>query len=192
VNEELFKQVETELRKRYYGWEGSKHFEGTSGRLLKMLGDFCWTNEQVKEGIKDCFSDRAKYVDTYDEMLVESPIKVWTLCPHHLLPCELRVSIGYVPRNQVLGLSKFARLAVVMGRRPTIQEMYSRELADAILKELEPKGVGVLVVGKHGCMRCRGVGQDASVISSTLRGVMMDRPEVRAEFLALVNRGGSD
>ena len=186
--EEVFKQIETSLRKRYYGWDGAKQFEGTGGRLLRMLDEFCWTSKQIKEELDKCF--KAAYVDSYDELLVKGPITVWTLCPHHLLPCQFKVFIGYVPHEMVLGLSKFSRVADILSRRPVIQEMYSREVADLIMEKLKPQGVGVFVVGQHGCMRARGVRQEASVTTSVLIGVLRDKLEVRQEFLAIV-RGGN-
>ena len=156
--EELFTELEKKLRRRYYGWAGGKQFDGTGHRLARAFEEFCWTNERVEKELKMCFD--AAYVDSYDELLVEGPIEVWTLCPHHLLPCRFTVYIGYMPSELVLGLSKFSRVAVILGKRPVIQEMYSRELADVIQARLKPEGVGVFVVGEHGCMRARGVHQD--------------------------------
>ena len=184
----LLEQLEVALRKRYYGWEGAKQFEGTADRLTRMMDEFLWTSEKIKEELDKCFE--AILVDTYDEMLISGPTKVWTLCPHHLLPCCFTVYIGYVPDKQVLGLSKFSRIAVILGRRPVIQEMYSRELADVLWTKLEPKGIGVYVVGEHGCMTARGVHQEGKVTTSVLKGTIMDKPESRAEFLSIV-RGGN-
>lgn len=186
--EEVCDQIETLLRRRYYGWEGAKQFEGTGHRLLRMLDELCWTNERIDEESNRCFE--AAYVESYDELLVAGPTEVCTLCPHHLLPCRFTVYIGYVPNELVLGLSKFSRLAVVLGKRPVIQEAYSRELVDAIWEKLKPKGVGVFVVGEHGCIRFRGVHQHANVTTSVLRGVIENRPEDRAEFYSIV-RGGN-
>jgi len=120
----------------------------------------------------------------YDEMLVTGPIEVWVLCPHHLLPCQLMVTIGYVPNGKVLGLSKFSRIAVTVGKRPIMQEQYSTELADELNSRLQPKGVAIYVVGHHDCMRSRGVKQDAPVVTSIIKGVFEEAP-VRGEFLAI-------
>jgi len=185
--EEVFTQIEEGLRKRYYKWDGQKQFEGTAARLLKVFEEMCRTPKSIDEELKTHFA--AAYTDSYDELLVEGPIKVWTLCPHHLMPCKFSVHIGYIPDKRVLGLSKLTRVAVLLGKRPVIQEMYSKELARAILLHLKPKGVGVFVVGEHGCMRARGVGQDASVTTSVLSGTM-EHPERRAEFMSIV-RGGN-
>lgn len=185
--EELFSELEKRLRKRYYGWPGQKQFDGTGNRLVRAFDEFCWTNDKIQKELNKCFEP--PFVDGYDEMLVEGPIEVWTLCPHHLLPCRFTVYVGYVPDELILGLSKFARVAVILGKRPVIQEMYSRELVDVINERLKPKGVGVFVIGNHGCMESRGIQQHAEVTTSVLKGVIENRPEDRAEFYAVVRKG---
>lgn len=180
--ENLFQELEKKLRRRYYGWNGAKQFEGTSSRLLRAFDEFCWTNDHIQKEL-DNFTT---FVDNFDEMLVEGPIEVYTLCPHHLLPCSFTVYVGYVPDELIPGLSKIARAAITLGKRPVIQEMYSRELAQVVEDKLKPKGVGVFVIGQHGCMQARGIQQHANVTTSVLKGVIKDRPEARAEFLAIV------
>ncbi len=182
--EEAYEVIENFLKKRYYGWEGRGQFDGTAERLVRSLHEFCWTPQAIKEEVDKAFKSEFDYA--VDEMLVEGPIDVWTLCPHHLLPCRLIVYIGYIPSGQVLGLSKFARVAVALGKRPVIQEMYTRELADAIDTCLKPKGVGVFVVGQHACMQARGIKQQANVTTAVLLGAIRDKLETRAEFYSLV------
>lgn len=184
MEEELFGELEKRLRRRYYGWQGGKQFEGTGARLARAFDEFCWTNERIQKTVDGCF--QADLVDSYDEMLVEGPIEAWTLCPHHLLPCKFTVYVGYIPDELVLGLSKFARIAVALGKHPVIQEMYSRELAGVIEERLKPRGVGVFVTGNHGCMEARGVQQHANVTTSVLKGVIKYESEARAEFLSIV------
>lgn len=183
---DLFDQVEAELQRKYYGWAGKEQFKGTGDRLRRAAEEFCWPSKKIDEEVEKCFT--AAFVDKYDEMLVSGPTSVQTLCPHHLMPCHLEVYIGYVPDQQVLGLSKFSRIAVLLGKRPVLQEMYSREIADVIMKKLKPLGVGVYVVGEHGCMKSRGILQDVPVSTSHLLGVIKDKPEARAEFFAQVKR----
>lgn len=181
MEETIFNTLETDLRKKYYGWAGAEQFKGTGDRLRRAFDEFCWPSSRIEEEIQKAL--KSEFDFDIDEMLVEGPIDVWTLCPHHLLPCHFTVYIGYIPTGQVLGLSKFARVAVALGKRPVIQEMYTKELADIINTSLKPKGVGVRVIGQHGCMQSRGIKQQASVTTAVLYGVMKDRPEARAEFL---------
>ena len=171
-----------ELMKLYPTWEGKEQFKGTPGRLVRMYQDFCWEQERIEEELSKQFK---VFENGYNEMLVVKDISIWTLCPHHLLPCHLKVSIGYIPAGKVLGLSKFARIAEILSKRPTMQEAYSTELADLLMEKLQPKGVAVYVVGSHGCMTARGVRQHSDVVTSVLRGSFLKEGPTRNEFLAV-------
>lgn len=183
---EAYNAIEGYLKKKYYGWDGRGQFSGTAERLVRSLQEFCWDSKDIDAEIKKALKSEFDY--DISEMLLEGPLDVWTLCPHHLLPCHFEVYVGYIPSGQVLGLSKFARIAVALGRRPVIQEMYTKELADIIRDGLNPVGVGVSVIGQHGCMQSRGVKQQANVTTSVLYGAIKDKPEARAEFYSLVER----
>jgi len=171
------------LQERYQGWEGSEQFKGTPDRLVRMYEEFCWTPEEISSQLDQAL--QRAFEHPYNEMLVVRDIDVWTLCPHHLLPCNFKVTIGYVPDGYVLGLSKFARVATVLGKRPIMQEEYSGELADILMEKLKLMGVAVYIVGSHGCMSARGIRQHSEVVTSILRGVFETQPETRAEFMAL-------
>jgi len=166
-----------------------KQLKDTPGRLARMYSEFCWNPDDIEEEISKQFR---VFEDRFDEMLVTGPIVVWTLCPHHLLPVRLNIWVGYVPNGKVLGLSKFARIAIVMGKKPTMQETYTNELADLLLGRLQPKGVGVYAIGMHGCMTSRGVRQVSSIVTSSLRGCFLKEPATRAEFLSIVKEGSSN
>ena len=172
-----------ELTKTYKGWEGVSQFKNTPNRLVRMYSDFCWSPSRIKDELDKHFK---VYPNSYDEMLVTGPMEVWVLCPHHLLPVKLECWIGYVPDGGVLGLSKFARISRIMGKRPIMQEQYSTELTDELDRRLSPKGLGVVVVGTHGCMVSRGVEQDSKVVTSCLRGCILDKPQTREEFYSVV------
>ena len=120
------------------------------------------------------------------QLIVIRDVEVVSLCPHHLLPVEYSVSIGYLPAgDEVLGLSKVPRVARLLGLQPTLQESYGNELADVLCKHGNLEGCGVQVVGSHACMRCRGVQTAAQVVTSALRGVFLDDAGPRDEFLRL-------
>jgi GTP cyclohydrolase I len=186
---EAFDQIEKHLTDYYNGWEGSKQFEGTASRLKRMYAEMCWPSKRIEEELAKAF--KAVYPHDYDEMLIHGPTSVWTLCPHHLVPCNFEVHIGYVPNGGVLGLSKFSRIAVALGKRPVMQEQYSKEVARVITEGLKPRGVGVYIVGTHGCMGCRGVLQDVRVKTSVVTGVFDTESKTREEFYDIVlgNRG---
>lgn len=177
------------LTKMCGDWEGTKQFDGTPARLARMYSELCWSPEKIKHELDSQFR---VFSSSYDEMVVEGPIVVWTLCPHHLLPCLFEVTIGYVPtiagedgHRNVLGLSKLARVADILGRRPVMQEEYTTELAGEFESRLAPKGVAVHVKGHHGCMQARGVKQNAPVVTAVIRGDFKNAT-TRAEFYSIV------
>ncbi len=181
---DIYQRIEDLMVERYQGWDGARQFEGTGGRLKRMVDELCWPSSRIEEELVEHF--KAVFDDRYNEMLVSGPTSVWTLCPHHLVPCNFQVFIGYIPNGKVLGLSKFSRIAITVGRTPIMQEQYSRELADALMSYLKPDGVGIYVTGKHGCMGCRGVTQDINVVTTVLRGSFLKEPSVKEEFLGTV------
>ena len=183
----ISEDIEKFLMVRYEGWEGKEQFSGTADRLVRMVEELCWPMERIAEECERYF--KSTFKDSYDEMLVEGPITAWTLCPHHLLPCRFTVFVGYTPKGHVIGLSKFSRLAVVMAKRPIMQESYSRELAELIQTKLKPSGVGVYVIGSHGCMKARGIlQQETDVSTSVLLGAFKDDASTRKEFFDIVGR----
>lgn len=160
------------------------NFEETPQRVVKMLKHF-FRNEQ-KEVIANI--SRKVFPSDNDQLVIVKDIECFGMCPHHLLPVVYNVAIGYVPKGKVLGLSKLARLAIAVCSFPKLQEDITREITDELEKMLETLGVMVVMKGKHGCMRCRGVEMDASAITSDCRGVLRTKPAARMEFLELLNQ----
>jgi GTP cyclohydrolase I len=122
------------------------------------------------------------------DMIILRGHKVIAICPHHLQPVEIKCYIGYVPHKKVLGLSKLARVVEEQLTRPQTQEELAEAVAEALDLRLEPKGVGVVLAGVHGCMRFRGVHTDGDVITSVMRGVLLLNASARSEFLQLIGR----
>ena len=175
-------QLVSHLKELYKDWSGVSQFQDTDLRLVKLYEELCWSPTKIEEELKKCLKT---FDDSYSEMLVTGPTEVWILCPHHLMPCKLKVTIGYLPHKAVLGLSKFSRVAIIMGKRPIMQESYSEELSEWLDYNLRPEGTAVYVSGTHGCMQVRGVRQNAEVVTSVLKGDFLKKPEVRAEFYAI-------
>ena len=125
--------------------------------------------------------------ESFKEMVVTSRIRFDALCEHHFLPFTGYAAIGIIPKGKVYGLSKTARLMELFCKRPTMQERLTSEIADALFDLLQPKGLGVVLYETmHSCMSLRGVrSHEATTTTSALRGVMMNEPETRAEFLTL-------
>jgi GTP cyclohydrolase I len=132
----------------------------------------------------------------YDELVVVTDISFTSLCEHHLLPFSGVAHVGYLPGDRIVGLSKLARLVEHRSRRLQVQERLTVEIADWLEESLQPKGVGVVLEARHGCMAVRGVRQpDAVTTTSALRGRVREDGRTRQEFLGLIGgarprRGG--
>ncbi len=123
----------------------------------------------------------------YDQMVVLREVRFQSLCEHHMLPFMGTASVGYLPRDRVVGLSKLARLVRCYAHRLQVQERMTTEIAEAIAKHLECLGVGVVVRARHSCMGHRGIRQpDAEMVTSAMLGVFRDNSGTRAEFLELI------
>ncbi len=125
------------------------------------------------------------------EMVVVKGIEFYSLCEHHMLPFFGKAAIGYIPGKKVLGLSKFARVVDVFARRLQLQERMTSQIADALVKVLDPLGVAVVTEASHMCMMMRGVEKQGSTTrTSAMRGTFRDDARTRQEFLqALDDRG---
>ncbi len=125
--------------------------------------------------------------DQTDEMVICKNIAFTSHCEHHMIPFVGVVHIGYLPDRKVVGLSKLARLVEVFGRRFQIQEKMGSQIADTLMKELAPLGVGVIIEAKHMCMSARGVkNQKSSMKTSAMRGRFKSQIQTRNEFLELI------
>jgi GTP cyclohydrolase IA len=124
----------------------------------------------------------------YDEMIVVRDIEVYSTCEHHLVPFSGVAHIGYIPnvKGQVTGLSKLARLVDVYARRPQVQERMTGQIADALMQNLDPRGVVVVIEAEHLCMTMRGVRKPgAKTVTSAVRGTFLDNV-TRAEAMSLI------
>ncbi|WP_417508436.1 GTP cyclohydrolase I FolE [Microbacterium sp.] len=125
----------------------------------------------------------------YDEMVIVREIPVRSICEHHLLPFTGRATIGYLPGERIVGLSKLARVAEHFACRPQTQERLTKQIAQWLQDHLSPQGVGVVIEAEHSCMTLRGAhATGASTRTSTLLGQLREDPESRAEFLSLADR----
>jgi GTP cyclohydrolase I len=122
----------------------------------------------------------------YDELVVAREIPFHSLCEHHLLPFVGVAHVAYLPSERILGLSKLARVVDYFARSLQVQERLTTQVADWLQRELEPKGVGVVIEAEHMCMSLRGIQKPgAKTVTSALRGLVRDDGRTRQEFLAL-------
>ena len=131
----------------------------------------------------------ALFTVDYSEMVIVKDIDFYSLCEHHLLPFFGKCHVAYIPRTQVIGLSKMARLVDVFSRRLQVQERLTNEIAGTIQEAVDPLGVAVVMEGTHLCMAMRGVEkQHSSAVTSAMLGTFRDDARTRTEFLTLVRR----
>ena len=158
----------------------------TPMRVARAWREWCSGYGTDPKDVLKCFEDGAEKVD---EMVVVRDLPLYSHCEHHLAPFFGVAHIGYVPNGKIIGLSKAARLLNVFAKRLQVQERLTNQVADALAEFMQPKGVGVVVECRHMCMESRGVRTVGSTtVTSAMRGVLMSKPEARAELMALVRR----
>lgn len=142
------------------------------------------------KGYEDSIQNAVKtgiFNENSDEMVLIKDIDIFSLCEHHLVPFIGKVSIGYLPKGKVLGLSKLARIVEIYSRRLQVQERLTKEIARAVEKAIAPAGVGVVVEASHLCMVMRGVQKvNSKTVTSCMLGSFREDPKTRSEFLELI------
>ena len=127
--------------------------------------------------------------EDHDELVLVKDIALYSTCEHHLVPFHGVAHIGYIPGadGRVTGLSKLARLVEVYARRPQVQERMTKQIADALMSALQPRGVIVVVEAEHLCMAMRGVQKaGVSTITTQFRGAFRNDANEQVRFLTLV------
>lgn len=124
----------------------------------------------------------------HDEIVLLKDIPLYSVCEHHLLPFVGKAHVAYIPSgNKVTGLSKLARVVDVLSKRLQVQERLTTDIAEIIMKKLNPKGVLVIIEAEHLCMSMRGVKKPGVLtITSAVRGVFRKNEKTRAEALTLI------
>lgn len=154
-------------------------------RVAKAM-DFLTSGHRatVEDVVQDAIFD-----DDCEEMVIVKDIEFYSLCEHHLLPFFGRAHVGYLPNGKIIGLSKVARVVDVFARRFQVQERLTSQIADALMKTLGAKGVGVVLEASHFCMMMRGVQkQNSMTITSAMEGTFRSDARTRAEFMELIRR----
>ena len=129
----------------------------------------------------------------HDEMILVRDIELYSTCEHHLVPFFGRAHVAYIPneKGQITGLSKLARLVDIYARRPQVQERMTSQIADALVRVLEPRGALVVIEAEHLCMSMRGVRKPgAKTVTSAVRGIIRDSATTRAEAMSLLLHRG--
>ena len=175
--------------------------------ILEGIGDdparagVAQTPERVADMYAEIFAGVGREADElitvvqgadHDEMVMVRDIPLASVCEHHLIPFIGRAHVAYIPAKdgRITGLSKIARVVDLLSKRPQVQERLTTEIANALERALDPRGVFVLIEAEHLCMTMRGVRKPgAQTVTSAVRGLFRSDARTRAEALELVGRG---
>ena len=139
------------------------------------------SNEKIAEENSKSFDIES------NDLVTELHIPCYSMCEHHLLPMKLDISIGYLPKGKVLGLSKMARIADAVCRRPQLQERIGHDIADIMMKATDSEDVIVVISGEHYCMTMRGVKKPGTYTrTAAMRGKFDTDHALRQEFYNLI------
>lgn len=155
----------------------------TPARVARMYGELFAGLWQTPEDVLTTTFDLG-----HDEMVLVRDIEVYSQCEHHLVPFFGAAHVGYIPSEdgRITGLSKLARLVDVFAKRPQVQERLTTQVADSLVRLLEPRGAIVVIECEHLCMSMRGVRKPgAKTVTSAVRGQLRD-PATRAEAMSLI------
>jgi GTP cyclohydrolase IA len=157
------------------------------------------TPERIAKFYEEVFSgldqDPEKEISIFhneenEEMIMVRDIPFYSMCEHHLVPFIGRAHIVYIPKKgHITGLSKLVKVLEVLAKRPQVQERLTSQVADTLMKTIDPHGVLVIIEAEHLCMSMRGVKKPGAVATtSAVRGVFMKNPTTRAEALSLLGK----
>jgi GTP cyclohydrolase IA len=160
--------------------------QDTARRVAKMYLNEVFRGRYVKQPSVTEFPN----VEHLNELMIVGPVTVRSACSHHLCPIIGKLWIGIMPNehSNLIGLSKYARLAEWIMSRPQIQEEAVTQVADLLNDKMQPDGLAIVMEADHFCMQWRGVkDMDSKMINSVMRGSFLKDASLRREFLALVN-----
>jgi GTP cyclohydrolase I len=133
--------------------------------------------------------NEAVFTVDYQDMVIVRDIEFYSMCEHHLLPFIGRAHVAYIPRGEVIGLSKIPRIVDLFARRLQVQERMTHQIAEFLEAAIHPEGVAVVVEGLHLCSKIRGVKKaNARMITSTMLGCFRENKTTRKEFLDHIAR----
>ena len=200
----LYKEMHSELDSQTAP-DSPDAIEGYVREILKHMGEdpdregllktpyrvaraFEYLTKGYQQNPKTVINDAIFTEEDYSEMIVVKDIDFFSMCEHHILPFFGRANVAYIPNKRIVGISKVARLVDVFARRLQVQERITTQVANTLMEELNPLGVGVIITAEHLCMRMRGVEKQNSIVTtSATLGAFRTNQETREEFITLVN-----
>ena len=162
--------------------------EGLLKTPYRVARAFEYLTKGYQQDPKEVINGAIFTEEDYSEMIVVKDIDFFSMCEHHILPFFGRANVAYIPDKRIVGISKIARLVDVYARRLQVQERITTQVANTLMEELNPLGVGVIITAEHLCMRMRGVEKQNSIVTtSATLGAFRTHQETREEFITLVN-----
>ena len=180
-----------------------KKIEDNTRNLLELLGEdpkreglintpkrvakaWDFLTKGYNENLDDLINNAIFEGESKDMVIVKN-IEFYSLCEHHMIPFYGKAHIGYIPNGKIIGLSKLARITDLFAQRLQVQERLTNQIAKCLQDVLNPKGVAVVLEGKHFCMLSRGVQKQNSIAtSSSMLGIFREKESTRNEFLKLI------
>ncbi|MEP7029135.1 MAG: GTP cyclohydrolase I FolE [Candidatus Eisenbacteria bacterium] len=156
---------------------------GTPARVAELWADLFAGHDPTRAHELTPFPNP----DRGDSLVLAARLPFHAMCAHHLLPFFGRAHVGFLPADRLVGFGAIARLVDDVARKPTLQEQMGTEIADALEQALAPRGVAVLIEGRHLCMEMRGARRRARMESTIWRGAFSTDESRRMEFLARVS-----
>jgi GTP cyclohydrolase I len=185
---EAFKNAVADLLASRGYDSGDENFKDTPRRVWLVLDEFIQPKQTVLKRAREIL-EKAAFPSTYYGIVLLDNIKVYSLCPHHLLPVEMRVAFAYIPGGKVVGLSKIPRFLKELGKCLMLQEDYTDIALDTFTDVVKAGGAMIVVEGIHFCMRMRGVGEQESTVQTLgIRG-LFERQKVKMEVLSRLSLG---
>ncbi len=156
----------------------------TPRRVAKMYAELLGgMREEPKEHLKSVFQE------DYDEIVILRDIPFFSICEHHLMPFIGSAHVAYLPKGNILGVSKIARVVDCFAKRLQVQERLTDQIADFLMDNLKPMAVAVVLEASHSCMTIRGARKAGSVmVTSAIRGVFRKDQKSRSEVLSLLHK----
>ncbi len=170
--------------------ESDHNTQDTAKRVAKMFITEVFHGRYVPQPSVTEFPN----IERLNELMIVGPVTVRSACSHHLCPIIGKIWVGVMPNEHsaLIGLSKYARLVEWVMGRPQIQEEAIIQLADLLQDKMRPDGLAIIMRADHSCMQWRGVRDMGSkMVNSVMRGTFLKNPNLRREFLALLNQGDS-
>lgn len=166
----------------------------TPKRVAKMYEEvfsgMCHSNDEIAEMFNTTFEGDLHLENVSNDIVFMKDIEIFSYCEHHLaLMYNMKVAVAYLPSNKIIGLSKIARIADMVGRRLQLQERIGSDIAEIIQKVTDSEDVAVIIQGEHGCMTSRGIQKPGSkTLSTTLRGRFNTDPMLNNKLIMLYTK----